>query len=242
MTADQALAHDGLTFAELKEVARAMTGGGLVDLLSISYGTGYTKRSSLFVPGDEVPENVVGARAGQLRRATGVPVVVAGRILDADTAEKALTGDGVDLVAMTRAIIADPDLPRKFAAGITPRPCISLNQGCIGRLYEGLPMWCSINPGIREPDVDLLPVPAVSRHKPHQLVVVGGGVAGAEAAFRAAERGSKVVLLEAEGRIGGRAARAGQRRGRERWQLYFDWLTAQLQRPGSTSGSESPQR
>ena len=54
---------------------------------------------------------------------------------------------------MTRAIIADPDLPLKVAAGERKRPCISLNEGCIGRLYTGLPMWCSVNPSIREPEL-----------------------------------------------------------------------------------------
>jgi 2,4-dienoyl-CoA reductase-like NADH-dependent reductase (Old Yellow Enzyme family) len=229
MTGDQALPEGGLSREDLQEVARAMTAGGTVDLLSISYGTGYTTRtSSVFVPGDELPENVSGEVGGGMRRATGVPVLVAGRILDADTAERALTEDGVDLVAMTRALIADPELPRKYAAGETPRPCISLNEGCIGRLYQGRPMWCSVNPGIREPEVD---TPAAGGTT-SRVVVVGGGVAGAEAAYRAAERGSDVVLLERGRQIGGRAEIAGRRRGRERWGLYLDWLTEQLRRTG----------
>ena len=52
-------------------------------------------------------------------------------------AERALVEDGVDLVAMTRAMIADPDLPLKMCGRRNPRPCISLNEGCIGRLYTG---------------------------------------------------------------------------------------------------------
>ena len=221
----------GMTDAELVEVAQGMTAGGAVDLLSVSGGTGYTVRSSsIFVPGDELGENVNGPHAGRLRRATGVATLVAGRILDADTAEQALTRDGVDLVAMTRALIADPDLPRTYAAGHTPRPCISLNEGCIGRLYQGRPMWCSVNPGIREPEVDL--GTGVERPVHRRVVVVGGGVAGAEAAFRAAERGSSVVLFEQGDRIGGRAELAGRRPGRERWGLYLEWLVERLERTG----------
>ncbi len=239
MSAEQGLGTgDGMSVRDVEEVACAMTADGAVDLLSIAGGSGYTTRSSAtFVPGDELPENYNGAHAGRLRRATGVPVLVAGRILDAASAERVLTGDGVDLVAMTRAIIADPDLPRKSAAGITPRPCISHNQGCIGRLYSGQPMWCSVNPGIREPEVDLPffepsslvrhEVPAADASAP-PVVVVGGGVAGAEAAHRAARRGHRVVLLERSDRIGGRAEVAGLRRGRERWGLYLDWLHEQL--------------
>src|SRR3954471_2019639 len=222
----------GMTDDELVEVARGMTAGGAVDLLSVSGGTGYTMRSSsMFVPGDALPENVNGPHAGRLRRATGVPVVVAGRILDADTAEQALTRDGVDLVAMTRALIADPELPPTSPAGAPPGPCISLNEVCIGRLYQGRPMWCSVNPGIREPEVDE-PVAVDGPGTHRRVVVVGGGVAGAEAAYRAAERGSRVVLFERSDRIGGRAELAGRRRGRERWGLYLDWLSERLRSTG----------
>jgi dimethylglycine catabolism A len=237
MTGDQMLPSGGMSQDDLVEVAQAMTDGGTVDLLSISLGTGYIPRTTaVFVPGDALPENVAGAMGGRMRSATGVPVLVAGRILNAEMAERALTENGVDLVALTRAIIADPDLPRKSAAGITPRPCISLNEGCIGRLYQGLPMWCSVNPGIREPELDL-PPEAARQDRPvgaaaRRMVVIGGGVAGAEAAHRAAERGSEVVLLERTQRLGGRTELAGRRPGRERWALYLDWLAERLQSSG----------
>jgi dimethylglycine catabolism A len=233
MTGDQMLPSGGMSQDDLVEVAQAMTAGGTVDLLSISVGTGYTPRTTaVFVPGDEMPENVGGALGGRMRSATGVPVLMAGRILNAEMAERALTENGVDLVAMTRAMIADPDLPRKSAAGVTPRPCISLNEGCIGRLYQGLPMWCSVNPGVREPEVDLLPEASKQDGWARRIVVIGGGVAGAEAAHRAAERGSEVVLLERNERLGGRAELAGRRPRRERWGLYLDWLAERLKTTG----------
>jgi len=122
---------------------------------------------------------------------TGIPVIAAGRILNADTGEYALREQGVDFVAMTRALIADPDLPRKISAGISPRPCISLNEGCIGRLHSGLPMACSVNAGIRDArlddteDIKADAAPAGAGARNH-VVVGGGGVAGAEAARRAA--------------------------------------------------------
>ena len=238
MTGDQMLPRGGMSPDELVEVAQAMTADGAVDLLSISLGTGYTPQTTaVFVPSDALPENVAGEMAGRMRSATGVPVLVAGRILNAEMAERALTENGVDLVAMTRAIIADPDLPRKSAAGITPRPCISLNEGRIGRLYQGLPVSCSINPGIREPELDLSEAlkqsEASKQEGPRRrIVVIGGGVAGAEAAYRAAERGSEVILLERTERLGGRAELAGRRPGRERWALYLDWLAEQLKSTG----------
>ena len=83
MTADQCIPDGGMTPADLREVARAITAGGAVDLLSISNGTGYTNRtSSYFVPGDELPDQRQRAPRRVDEAATGVPVLVAGRILD----------------------------------------------------------------------------------------------------------------------------------------------------------------
>jgi rhodanese-related sulfurtransferase len=117
-------------------------------------------------------------------------------------------------------MIADPDLPSKVADGRRPRPCIGLNDGCIGRLYTGMPMYCSVNPAIRNPGLaDASPV-----EEPARVVVVGGGVAGLEAARAAAQRGHRVVLFERRSELGGRARLAGMRSGRDRWTLYVDWL------------------
>ena len=93
---------------------------------------------------------------------------------------------------MTRAIIADPDLPLKVADGRRPRPCIGLNDGCIGRLYTGMPMYCSVNPAIRNPGL----AEVAPAEEPARVVVIGGGVAGLEAARAAALRGHEVVLFE----------------------------------------------
>ena len=81
---------------DLRSVVRALTADGLVDLLSVSAGTGYADRStSFFVPGDSVPENANGELAGAMGALTGIPVIAAGRILDADIAEYALREQGV---------------------------------------------------------------------------------------------------------------------------------------------------
>ena len=210
----------GLGPDDMIEIARSLTSSGAVDLMSVSGGTGATRlATAYFVPGDGLPEGVYNERAARFRHAVGVPVLVAGRNFEPEVAEAALSA-GVDLVAMTRAIIADPDLPLKVATGERKRPCISLNEGCIGRLYTGLPMWCSVNPAIREPELARL-TPAAD---PGRIVVVGGGVAGLEAARGAALRGHHVVVFERRPDLGGRARLAAERRGRERWRLYVDWL------------------
>jgi 2,4-dienoyl-CoA reductase-like NADH-dependent reductase (Old Yellow Enzyme family) len=224
MTVDQRLAT-GMTPAELREIGAWLCDTGDIDLLSVSGGTGATPMSqAATVPPDEVPEAAYAEPAGEMRAAVGVPVLVAGRILDGETAERVLRETGVDLVAMTRAIIADPDLPHRLQDRARARPCISINEGCIGRLYSGLPVWCSVNPAIREPRLET----ATPAAHPGRVVVVGGGVAGLEAARGAALRGHDVVVLERRQVLGGRARLALERRGRQRWGLYLDWLAAEL--------------
>jgi len=228
MAADQRLTG-GLGPAEMIEVAKSLASTGAIDVFSVSAGTGVSRLSSAyFVPGDELPEGAYNELARWFREAVGIPVIVAGRNVEPAMAD-ACVASGVDLVAMTRAIIADPDLPDKARAGEAQRPCIGLNEGCIGRLYTSKPMWCSVNPAVRNPDLGELSRAA----EPRRVVVVGGGVAGLEAARGAALRGHDVLLLERRRDLGGRARLAGQRRGRDRWARYIEWLRAQATAAGA---------
>ncbi len=228
MAVDQCLTG-GLGPDDMIEIARSLASTGAVDLFSVSGGTGATRLSTgYFVPGDMLPEGLYNERAIRFRREVGVPTLVAGRIVEPEMAEEVLAG-GVDLVAMTRALIADPDLPLKIADGRRHRPCIGLNDGCIGRLYTGMPMYCSVNPAIRDPSLAEV-VPAA---EPARVVVVGGGVAGLEAARAAALRGHRVVVFERRLVLGGRARLAGLRSGRERWHRYIDWLREEAEMAGA---------
>lgn len=227
MAVDQCLTG-GLGPDEMIEIARMLASTGAVDLFSVSGGTGATRLSTgYFVPGDMLPEGLYNERAARFRHEVGVPTLVAGRIVEPTVAEEALAG-GVDLVAMTRALIADPDLPSKVAGGRRHRPCIGLNDGCIGRLYQGMPMWCSVNPSIREPDLEAV----APTGEPARIVVIGGGVAGSSAAREAARRGHEVVLFERRSALGGRAHLAGLRSGRDRWDRFIDWLREEAEEVG----------
>ena len=155
-----------------------------------------------------MPLNMNGAHGGRMRKVTGVPVLVAGRILDAATAEHAIAVDGVDLVAMTRAVIADPDLPRKYAAGATPDPASVSTSPASAACTRADP--CGAR-SIRESVTLRSTHPSIGSESLGRVVVIGGGVAGAEAAHRAAERGARVTLFERAQHIGGRARIAAQR-------------------------------
>src|SRR5207247_9532383 len=107
----------------------------------------------------------------------------------------------VDLWGRTRALIADPDLPRKAREGRLDdiRTCVGANEGCIDRIYQGKPVTCVQNPAAgREAELgDVRPATT-----PKKVVVVGGGVAGLEAARMAALRGHRGVLFETAGERG----------------------------------------
>src|SRR5256885_7726620 len=111
---------------------------------------------------------------------------------------------------MTRALIADPDLPQKAREGRLDdiRTCVGANEGCIDRIYQGKPVTCVQNPATgREAELGDMPPAAMAR----KVIVVGGGVAGLEAARTAALRGHRVALWEKSGELGGQillAARA----------------------------------
>src|SRR4029450_10328693 len=106
------------------------------------------------------------------------------------------------MVGMTRALIADPDLPNKVRQGRADdvRLCVGANEGCIDRIYQGKPVTCVQNPGAGREDELAAPVPAV---RPKRVVIVGAGVAGLEAARIAAMRGHHVMLVERESEVGG---------------------------------------
>jgi hypothetical protein len=167
---------------------------------------------------------------------TGVrlPTIVTGRFRTLEEADQVIRSGEADLVGMTRAHIADPDIVAKTLAGHPEqvRPCIACNQGCVGNLLgPRRRVGCVVNPGAgwEQTIGDDKLTPAA---KPMKVLVVGGGPAGLEAARVAALRGHSVVLAEAQTRLGGAlklAARAPTRHG---MLDFVSWLESEVYRLG----------
>jgi 2,4-dienoyl-CoA reductase (NADPH2) len=162
-----------------------------------------------------------------------VPVVAQGSIVDAGQAEWAV-GDGgrADAVEMTRALIADADLVAKLARGEAERvrPCILCNQACQVRDARNPIVSCVVDP--RSGHETTEPDEATPALVPVDVTVVGGGVAGMEAARVAALAGHRVRLVDRADRLGGAVRTAARGAGRERLAAVADWLEVECGRLG----------
>lgn len=140
--------------------------------------------------------------AKAVRDKFGKPTVAIGNIRDPQIADDILARGDADIIGMGRGLIADPDWCNKAKYGDVSliRKCISCNVGCVGnRIGGNKPLRCTINP-------DLINGEAYKKKQvkaPCNVVVVGAGTAGLEAACTAAEVGCNVTLFEKEDHIGG---------------------------------------
>lgn len=195
----------GLDQATVIGICRQLADEGLVDYINTTMGTMAALGGSIHVvPPMEIDTAYVAPRAAAIRAAVRVPVFVAGRINQPQIAESVLAAGQADMCGMTRALIVDPDMPRKAMGGRPDeiRACIGCNQACIGHFHAGNPISCIQNP-VTGRERRFAPLPAPPRAR--RVVVAGGGPAGMKAAVTAAEMGHQVLLAEAAPQLGGQA-------------------------------------
>ncbi len=220
----------GLRPDDAAEIGARLEAAGLVDFLDVSVGlSGTGMVRPMYAP----PGFGVYAAAAVKRAVRRTPVFTVHRITTPEQAEDILARGEADAVTLVRALIADPEWPAKARAGAaaTIRRCTGTNQGCYGNLLQGWPVGCVTNPAVgREEQLGHgTLVPAAC---PKRIVVVGGGLAGLEAAWVAAARGHTVILLEREDTLGGKIRLAARLPGRAEISDFADWRAGECARRG----------
>ncbi len=163
-----------------------------------------------------------------VKEVVNVPVLCAGRMDDPDMALEALEKGECDIISLGRPLLADPDYVNKLRAGRVKeiRPCISCQEGCMGRIQEYSMINCAVNPqAARERDMAYAPV-LTSR----KVLVVGGGVAGCEAARVLAVRGHRPEVYEKGGCLGGNLIPGGAPEFKEDDLALAAWYADALER------------
>lgn len=157
-----------------------------------------------------------------------VPVLCAGRMDDPDMAEGAVMDGVCDIISLGRPLLADPDYVNKLRRGERKciRPCISCQEGCMGRIQEYSMVNCAVNPQAARERVTAYNPVLKAKH----VLVIGGGVAGCEAARVLAERGHKPEIMERSDHLGGNLLAAGAPSFKEDDIALVRWYENEMQR------------
>ena len=226
--------YDKATLTGEEEVGRTLEEGVEIAKLLESYGydfldvdTGTYDSFYYACPPMYNPQGFMIPLAAKAKAVVNIPVIAGGRMQDYDLALDAVKKGEIDAIGLGRPSLADPDYPNKLMNDETEkiRPCIGCNMGCFRRCVEtGEPVSCAVNPQAgRELIMGLKPGDGVKK-----VVVVGGGVAGMEAARTAALRGYKVTLFEKSDHLGGHIVEAGTHPFKQEISKLNQWYQREL--------------
>lgn len=175
-----------------------------------------------------LPEGCYLPLTEKLKEAVSVPVIAAGKLGDPDLAEWALLDGKADGVSLGRPLLTDPEWAMKVRKGHADeiRPCIGCHEACLKRISRCKPLSCAVNPQVGR-EVEYALSPTLDKKN---IVVVGGGIAGMEAARVSALRGHAVTLFEATDELGGHVIEGSQPEFKEDDRRLLAWYKKQISR------------
>lgn len=213
----------GLNLNDMIYVSKQLEKAG-VDMLHVSGGTTIARGSSIPAPGTKM-----GAHAHlseEIKKYVSIPVATVGRITEPWVAEELIANGKADACMIGRANLCDPEFSNKAREGRVEdiRPCIGCLR-CLNGIMFGKRVACTINPSFELENEDNLKEANVKK----KILVIGGGVAGMEAAFVAKKRGHHVVLCEAESELGGLARAASVPIGKQDLTRVIQYMQHRLE-------------
>ena len=203
-----------------------------VDMLNLSRGNMITTANRFEVPPIDLPHGFNLENSARIRKETGMVTMCVGRINNPYYAEEILEKDLVDLVAMSRAQIADPEFMNKCREGRVDDIdfCVGCNEGCLDG-FANLEMphiTCLRNPAVgRESEIDMSIV-----REPKTVLIAGGGMAGLMAAKTLKKRGHNPILCEKTEKLGGQFILAGSTPRKEEMKKAAEAMAEQVTRMG----------
>ncbi|MGI9482593.1 MAG: FAD-dependent oxidoreductase [Hyphomicrobiales bacterium] len=225
----------GISREDGVEIAQRLVATGKVDFLNVIRGRIISDAQLTKV----IPVSGMASAphldfSGEVRQATKFPVFHAARIGDVATARHAIAEGKLDMVGMTRAHIADPYIAAKTAAGKEHeiRPCVGATY-CLDRIYEGHSTLCIHNAATGR-EATMPHIISRTHGPPKNIVIVGAGPAGLEAARVAAEQDHGVTLFEASNNPGGQIKLATKLKRRAELIGIADWRAERCEALGVT--------
>jgi len=217
----------GLTTEDSKVISMLLEDAGIN---AIHASNGVYASSDKIIPPTAVGHAWSASISEQIKKVVSIPVIAVGRINDPLIAESVLRSNQADLISMGRASLADPHLPNKAKAGDFDNiiRCIGCLQGCIQRNGQQLPIKCLVNPLTGHESERQ--VKEESEQK--KVVIIGGGIAGMEAAIVAAQRGHSVDIFEKNDRLGGQWILASIPPTKEELGAFTTWQINKLNNLG----------
>ncbi len=183
---------DAVEFAKLLEKAG-------VDMIQVAQANHTGNMADTIPPMGTREENWILPVTKAVKAAVSIPVATVGKVLSIENGEKILADGDADIIAYGRSLLCDPDIAHKAESGEPIRLCLNCNKGCVDAIQNRRYISCVLNAENGE-EATMAIKPGQGEKK---VVVVGGGVAGLEAARVAALRGYTVDLYEKEAVLGG---------------------------------------
>ena len=185
-------AEEGIQFAKMLDEAG-------IDMIQVAQANHTGNMGDTIPPMGDVPYNWTLPVAREVKKLVSVPVATVGRVVSLEAGEKILEDGDADIVAYGRSMLADADIANKAESGECIRECLNCNKGCVDAIQGRRYISCVLNAENGNEGTVFIK-PAQDKKK---VAVVGGGIAGLEAARVAAKRGHDVVVYEKSEKIGG---------------------------------------